>query len=482
MANLTVVHLSDLHIKFAGDETLKLFEHISTAIARKLVKSKLILILVSGDIAFSGKKSEYELIEPEFKKLALQLELLFKAPVKWALVPGNHDGMFNAASKSRALLINGILREGAGAIDESVIETCVQPQEHFFSFEKILCHSDEYTFKDKLLGIKEFKISGKTLQFWELNASWISKIPEQQGNLVFPIERYQQYLQTTADYRFAVLHHPLNWYAQDSYHNLRKALVSNFCGVFSGHEHVSNGHIQKSLGHDNHCVFMEAGALGPHDPREIPTFTVLVLEIDSGAITQTDFKFDTALKAFQELEGPPKSLQIQLSQSRKFQPTEETTASLEELGAPFTHPTRDELKLSDVYVEPEFSTFSVDEKPQMTVKSKQIYDNISSLSYIVVRGDEHHGKTSFLSQIFSRALLANIVPVRMTAKELASGSEDRRDKLIEERVVEHYGHSSLEHYKVLDRNQKMVLLDDLDHLGMNSENYERALGYIKRCI
>ena len=480
MNHITIVHLSDIHIKSDKDKTLEYFQYLPNAICREGVESELVLILVSGDIAYAGTKSEYDSIEPIFSKLANDLTARLKTLVKWIMVPGNHDGTFKEATKSRAHLIAGVLKDGPNSIDDSVIDTCVAPQKHYFEFERKFCPSVDYFFKDQLLGIKSFNVSGKTIHFWELNASWMSRVPEQQGNLVFPIEKYQDHLHKSADYRFAVLHHPLNWYAQDSYQPLRKTLNNTFCGVFSGHEHVNNGHIQKSVVHDNHCVFMEAGALGPHENNVASNFTLLVMNVEDGAIKQTDFQYDKSLLAYKKISDAPRALQVKLSPSRKFQPTDATAASLEELGAPFTHPTRDELKLSDVYVEPEFSTFSVDDKPQATVKSREIYENISSLGYLIVRGDEHHGKTSFLSQLFSRALTANIVPVRVSAKEISIGSEEKRDRLIDERVIEHYGGSALEHYRVLDRDQKLILIDDFDSLGMNAEHYQRAIGYIKR--
>lgn len=480
MSCITVVQISDIHVHSEKDKTLDYFQYITSAIGRESVAHELILILVSGDISFSGIKEEYKAIEPVFSKLANDLRELCKVPVTWVMVPGNHDGTFKDAPKTRSHAISAVLKDGYNSIDDSVIEACVAPQSNYFDFEGIFCPRVDYFFKDKLLGIKEFTVSGKTLSFWEINASWMSRVPEQQGNLVFPIDRYLSKLQIPVDFRFAVLHHPLNWYAQDSYHSLRKTLIANFCGVFSGHEHVANGHLQKSLTQDNHCIFLEAGAFGPHESKEIPSFSVFVLNVESGSISQTDFKFDKILKAFTKAADAPKAMQIQLSPSRKFQPTEATTAILEELGAPFAHPTRDELKLSDVFIEPEFSIFTVEEKPLSTVKSKEIYDKIESLGHILIRGDEHHGKTSFLSQLFSRALIANIIPVRISAKELSTGSEERRDRLTEERVVEHYGINAKEHYRILDHDRRLVLVDDLDHLGMNAEQYERTLNYIKR--
>ena len=142
MANITILHLSDLHIKSSTDDTLNLFQYIVTAISRRVVDSELILILVSGDIAFSGKKEEYDATTSLFRELASGVNDLFKKPVRWVLVPGNHDGTFKTASLSRTLLIDGVLRGGSSSIDGSVIQTCVQPQEHYFSFETNLCAND----------------------------------------------------------------------------------------------------------------------------------------------------------------------------------------------------------------------------------------------------------------------------------------------------------------------------------------------------
>ena len=202
MSCITVVQISDLHIHSEKDKTLDFFEYIANAICREPVESELILVLVSGDIAFSGTEEEYGAIEPVFSKLAQDLSEQFKSPVKWIMVPGNHDGTFQGAQKTRSHVISGILKEGSNSIDESVIDACVAPQKHYFSFESKFCSDADYLFKDKLLGIKEFKVSEKTISFWELNASWMSRVPEQQGNLVFPVERYQDNLQMPVDFRF----------------------------------------------------------------------------------------------------------------------------------------------------------------------------------------------------------------------------------------------------------------------------------------
>lgn len=480
MSFITIVHISDIHVHSETDKVLANFEKLERAICLTPTQSELVLILVSGDIAFSGSESEYKAIEPHFSKLEENLKSKFNTPIKWVMVPGNHDGTFKTAPKTRAHVIEGILRDGANAVDESEIDACTSPQKYYFEFEEKFQQKSEYIFKDKLLGIKNFQVGGKKFSFWEFNASWLSRVPEQQGNLVFPIDRYKEHLLESLDFRFAVLHHPLNWYAQDSYHSLRKLLINNFSVVFSGHEHVTNGHIQKSLAQDTHCVFLEAGALGPHSENESSNFAVLLLNTENGSIEQRAFDLNSPLNAYIEKTEAPKHLNLKLSTNRKFQPTAVISEVLEELGAPFTHPAKDVLKLSDVYIEPEFSTFSIDDKPQETIKSRDIYQTLPSIGNLLIRGDEHHGKTSFLNQLFSKALTKGLVPLRLSARELSNGTEEKRDRLVEERVGEHYGPSAIEHYRILDHSSRLVLVDDFDHLGVNKEHYERALAYIAR--
>ena len=222
------------------------------------------------------------------------------------------------------------------------------------------------------------------------------------------------------------------------------------------------------------------GALGPHSDSNLYSFSVFVFNTNDDTIEQRDFIFNDALKAYTEKIESYKRLNLQLTPNRKFQPTTSVSEIIEELGAPFTHSARDVLKLSDVYVEPEFSKFNINEKPQETIKSQTIYEKLPLIGNILIRGDEHHGKTSFLNQMFSKALTKDIVPVRLTARELSNGSEEKRDRLVEERIGEHYGQSAIEHYRIIDRSSRLVLVDNFDHLGVNTGHYERALAYISR--
>ena len=89
---LQILYLSDLHIK---DETT-LPESRITDIIDCLKTEKDIencLIVISGDIAFSGQKTQYDIAEKRLLSLKQKIEEIYhlKNEVQFLLVPGNHD-------------------------------------------------------------------------------------------------------------------------------------------------------------------------------------------------------------------------------------------------------------------------------------------------------------------------------------------------------------------------------------------------------
>lgn len=85
---ITILHVSDLHAKLSDKDKIQgraiaLLEDI----ARQNVKPD--LVLFTGDVAFSGKKEEYELAdELVFQPLQRRLQI---SPKKIFVIPGNHD-------------------------------------------------------------------------------------------------------------------------------------------------------------------------------------------------------------------------------------------------------------------------------------------------------------------------------------------------------------------------------------------------------
>lgn len=59
--SLTVIHFSDIHIKTADDVILKRVKELKTACVSSLPSNGDVILSISGDIAFSGSKQQFEL-------------------------------------------------------------------------------------------------------------------------------------------------------------------------------------------------------------------------------------------------------------------------------------------------------------------------------------------------------------------------------------------------------------------------------------
>jgi 3',5'-cyclic AMP phosphodiesterase CpdA len=93
MSEITILHLSDIHFKKRKEEENKTFRQ---DVQRKLIEAvkahvkeheNLDFVAVTGDIAFSGKKNEYDKALEFFNSL----KAVLPGKAEFLVVPGNHD-------------------------------------------------------------------------------------------------------------------------------------------------------------------------------------------------------------------------------------------------------------------------------------------------------------------------------------------------------------------------------------------------------
>jgi len=235
--SLLLLHLSDIHIRGGADPILKEADAIASTLNGDAATASLIVIVVSGDIAFSGTKQEYIAAKLFLERIRKQVKSEARCSVEFLICPGNHDCNFKENNASRNNNISAITDNGD--VDDSVIKSCTRIQQEFFKFRDDLETWKQFT-GDQLWRTVEIKVEGKTLLFDSLNVSWVSKIKEDK-NLSFPVSRYEDSARNRpSDARFMVFHHPLNWFNGNSYRPFRKLLREVGSMLISGHEHIGN--------------------------------------------------------------------------------------------------------------------------------------------------------------------------------------------------------------------------------------------------
>ncbi|BBA40942.1 MULTISPECIES: metallophosphoesterase [Burkholderia] len=477
---IAILHLSDIHIKETKTHVLDRWEKICATANNLLPDVRAVFVVVTGDIAYGGAEAEYTLAERFFSNLldCIRARVASDAIVYMVTVPGNHDGTFKQQNAARKAIIDSVINDGV--IDNSVIDACVAPQVHYFSFSERFS-SDYVTFRDRLWVEHEVKVDNHVIAFSAINASWLSQVPETPGKLVFPVKRYLNLAKGNASVRIALMHHPLNWYAQGTYHPLRELCRSQYQVVMSGHEHSASASTVSDLQFGD-SLNLEAGALDPHEADGVSSFSVVKLDLDKQLFAKVDFSWDG--QRYMPTDGDAvwdSFVPLPPRRNDGFALTDETKARLEDVGATFTHPSKERIVLSDIFVYPDLHELSgLELDGPKTISAEILAKQINKIGKALVRGDDQFGKTALLHTLYKAYFNAGYVPVLVTGRDLLSESDERLERMLHNAIESQYGPDTATRYGQLEKTSKVLLVDDLDRTSHRPETLAKALEYVDR--
>lgn len=128
---ISIIHFSDIHISNSSDLICKRLEKIEQACLSYLPKKGLIIIAISGDIAQSGLKQQYEIAKTFFNDLKSYLQSELQSSINIVCVPGNHDCDYNNAKTYGKTLISNL---NSTNIDSDAYMEISRVNEEYFNF------------------------------------------------------------------------------------------------------------------------------------------------------------------------------------------------------------------------------------------------------------------------------------------------------------------------------------------------------------
>lgn len=223
---INLIHLSDLHI---SDEKSKnpIFqrtEKIVAAFNSIVQETSNCFVVVSGDITISGKTEEFSNAIDFFNSLLMNFEKrLPNCDVKFLFTPGNHDCDFNSENVTRDQILKEISPDN---VDKYTISKCTEVQESYFKFlEHFQKDYRINNYNERLAKFVIFDLEKSRIGFRLINTSFMTKINETQGSLVFPVEYLIEHDETSSiDYVISVIHHPYNWFEDTNARVLQEKL------------------------------------------------------------------------------------------------------------------------------------------------------------------------------------------------------------------------------------------------------------------
>lgn len=239
---IAFIHLSDIHFGQERDGLAVVNDDVKEQLVRDCVEALAEVkpdevggVLVTGDIAYSGRKSEYDAAGRWLDKLT---QAIGCERTKVQIVPGNHDIDRNTLSESTKDMLAAIATQGEPKLDKYLNDEGDRDR-LFARFSDYRLFAEAYDCSldnaGGMAGSRVIKLAGaRTLRFVGVNSALICASNDKEGRLLLG-KRQWVFPRTDGEEIVVLTHHPINWF-QDSDEAL--AYLRSRARVYlSGHEH-----------------------------------------------------------------------------------------------------------------------------------------------------------------------------------------------------------------------------------------------------
>jgi len=479
-----LLQIGDIHLKETVNHAAPRFRCVARAIKHLAPDLKTVVVVLSGDIAYSGSKAEYELASVSLKEMLADITgELSGVEVHVVGVPGNHDCDFkHPMTEARKLLLEALARSSGGKPDENTLAICCQVQEEFFKF--LLQHQTtkpncavSHVYYEYLI-----PVGPERILFRCFNTAFSSALRETAGSLLYPLSLLQERTITpTPAYTIAVLHHPYNWLAPMIKRALSEHAESTCDLIFTGHEHAMAYYKKESFSglvtdYVEGTVFQEQGA-------DSCGFNVALVDLESSQ--ERLFSFEWNGDHFAEEEVTDGWRPFRRSKSRReFELADAVSEHLQDPGATFSHPAKPQLLLEDIYVPPNAQELTFKDGKDLVRKglvgSKDVLNFIANKHRLLIIGKERSGKSTLAKVLFRQFYGKGLIPILIRGDEIKGTDADKFDALVEARLKQDYKNPLLDKFRQLTDGRVVVIIDDFDHAKLNARGRLKLLDGIHK--
>lgn len=473
-----IVHLSDIHISEASDSILARANQLSKSIFSQIHQVHKVVIIASGDIAWSGSSGQYALAKEFIENIkAILVDEKADLVIDVVVCPGNHDVDFTQNNDIRSVVLEKIRNEGAENISSSLIECATSLQQDFFDFRNQVTTVD-LELDNKLVWGHKIEVGDRVVGIRCLNVAWMSEKREIQGALHFPVSMIRPF-----DYgqkkgiNITVLHHPFNWYSQSTYHAFKNAVRHESHFVITGHEHHQNIGENQDM-HSSPSIYIEGGVLyETADRGATSTFNTILVDLNDDGYVSSFYGWNgtTYLQSVDESEwGTFRPLPSK--GGPRYRLVEKFESELNDPGAKFSHPAKKEIGMTDIFVWPDLH-FLDDVTPVKRQQSASLLEMISNISSAgaFIKGGDRRGKTTLLKQGFRSYHQRGFLPVYIKASWLQKQHIREPLKAVNFALERQYVRESHQGFHQESKEKKILLLDDLQQATLTPSQLSDCL-------
>ena len=480
---LLIIHLSDTHLHSERNSVITKFPFVAKALQNEEVELAGVVVVVSGDIAFSGRTEEYKVAADCLSQLKNELSTKTKAnDVRFVFVPGNHDCEFPRAGSARETIINA-LRKGINApVDDGMVDLCCDVQRSFFTFRDAFPTGSPNRPVGPIYWEYIWNKGEINVLFRCYNTAWLSQLSEQQGSLFFPEKYLRSALSAApADYCVAVFHHPYNWLSAATHREFRGHIEKISDLVLTGHEHEPD-HYQKYTFRGEANEYLEGAVFQEKDQPERSGFHVICVDLASQRQRVVSFFWQDGMYVPTELgSGWAPYKRAGRGGKRDFDLSDQFSKWVDDPGAAFAHPAKADLTLSDIFVFPNLKEFQIRAKHEFVygslVEGRDVLKALSPKRRVLIFGRQQAGKTTLAKVLFRDFYNKGITPVLLSGDDLSREHVElaKFEELVEQSFQNQYRNPLLPKFQQLDREKTLIIIDDYDQARLNAKGRLKLL-------
>lgn len=447
------LHLSDLHIKNSeARSTLHIKKMLDTL--RAAGKVDRMIIIFSGDVAFSGSQDQYEVATHIIGTIisTVKRERIYNGYIDIICVPGNHDVAYENPPRTTQDL-NTIYSEWAY---ERNLPKEFEKQKEFFNFSnKSKCFCKPAVFDQKILTYNDF-----TIEVNMINTAVFSLKEDEDKGLHYITQSAINTLNTPtgADFVISVMHHAPDWYVDDQKNQLEVALFCKSSLLFYGHEHRVGA---KSCSFDNKkAAFIHAGgALCNNSDWNNSEFVLGILNTDTYEYVALLYKWNVKELQYEEELRIPQVLPKKPSVEKALSVCAEyKNKLLSGAHRSFSDSPMDYFVFSGI----ESETHDGEAGNEFFDMEKFI-EEILGQKQVIITGANNSGKTTLLNALF----------LSLTEKgkcvvfcDIATVRRKESSKIVKTNFEDIYGtdFSDYTRFKQLPPENKVLIIDDIDQI------------------
>lgn len=469
--SLSIVHISDIHLRDERDIILKRIDQLKTACASAVGYNGDVVILVSGDIAFSGAEDQYIYASCMFDDLSQYITEQTHSRVKLLFVPGNHDCNFENVGSVRQVLIDNVK---ASNVDQDYYLRVSEVQKNFNDFA-----SRYQSEVGSLFSVVDFDADGNKIAFLLINSAWMSILHENPGKIILPSQFFPKLDARHYKAVFSVFHHPTNWLNPDFKADFINYLRRVTDIAFIGHEHQRDQFSTTDIKWN----FTEIHGKELQDSESSESaFSVIAFDTAMQTYENTVYTWNESDASYgREYINSYLYHKNTAALETVFQPNEKTVEWMNDIGITVNHFAKDEVILPDLFVWPELMPVDLSEDHSY---QERIRDNILQIAtqndVVIFAGSASAGKTSFAKMIYLSYENDDTCCLYLNGTEFKSPEPKKIESVIDNAFVEQYSSKQLERFRQLPKEQKILLVDDLDYMKFHGERRNVVLEFL--CI